>query len=192
MPKSRFHLRQPSIDSSESAVYVSSAPYSRRTTLLMSEDAASGWGSGPGSTSRTACPRFRSSIAAVTPKMPAPTTRVRSMDPDLPLYTFPDGLGILLFHRRPREQLARSVRRRPASVAPASRCYVLARARPCSDDPFRPDRPGGAARPRPRGGSRRPRDARPGAAGRLALGVPDVDRALVAGLARDGARAAPP
>src|SRR2546427_1858486 len=78
-------------------------------------------------------------------------------------------------------------------LAAAARCYVLARARPCRDDSFRPDRPGGATRPRPRGGSRRPRDARPGALGRRARGLPpDIARALVAELARDGTWAAPP
>src|SRR5271154_1469051 len=40
----------------------------------MSVDAASGWGSGPGSRRVTSCPRSRSSSAAVTPKIPAPTT----------------------------------------------------------------------------------------------------------------------
>src|SRR5437870_6501983 len=40
----------------------------------MSVDAASGCGSGPGSTRTTSCPRFLNSIAVVTPLMPAPTT----------------------------------------------------------------------------------------------------------------------
>src|SRR5438067_6312469 len=64
---------------SANAVYGSSAPYSRRTTLLISVDAASGCGSGPGSIKTTACPRLRSSMAAVTPKTPAPVTRTRSI-----------------------------------------------------------------------------------------------------------------
>ena len=45
-----------------------------RTTLLMSVLAASGAGIGPGSSRVTVWPRARSSSAAVTPKMPAPTT----------------------------------------------------------------------------------------------------------------------
>src|SRR5213594_1843265 len=40
----------------------------------MSVLAASGWGSGPGSSSTTVWPRRRSSSAAVTPNTPAPTT----------------------------------------------------------------------------------------------------------------------
>src|SRR5260370_3766467 len=62
---------------SASAVYASSAPYSSRTTLLMSVEAASGCGMGPGSTSLTAWPRLRSSRAAVSPKIPAPATSTR-------------------------------------------------------------------------------------------------------------------
>src|SRR5579859_6171876 len=58
----------------------------------MSVEAASGCGTGPGSTSVTSFARRRSSIAAVTPKMPAPTTRTRlPMDSAL--------LGLLLRRR---------------------------------------------------------------------------------------------
>src|SRR5262245_57259736 len=43
-----------------------------RIILVMSVEAASGCGNGPGSKSATVCPRRLSSSAAVTPKMPAP------------------------------------------------------------------------------------------------------------------------
>src|SRR5258706_9354349 len=66
------------MESSASAVYSASAPYSSRTTLLMSVEAANGCGSGPGSTSRTRWPRLRSSMAAVIPKIPPPATRTVS------------------------------------------------------------------------------------------------------------------
>src|SRR5229473_4644955 len=82
MPRSSFQRRHPSMAFSASAVYASSAPYSSRTTLLMSVEAASGCGTGPGSTSLTSWPRLRSSRAAVSPKIPAPATSTR-MPPHL-------------------------------------------------------------------------------------------------------------
>src|SRR5262245_50862829 len=44
----------------------------------MSVDAARGWGTGPGSSRVTSAPRRASSSAAVTPKIPAPTTAMRT------------------------------------------------------------------------------------------------------------------
>src|SRR3972149_111806 len=48
-----------------------------RMTLLISVEAACGWGSGPGSNRVTAWPRPRNSMAVLTPKVPPPTTKIR-------------------------------------------------------------------------------------------------------------------
>src|SRR5262249_39416770 len=51
----------------------------------MSVEAPRGWGSGPGSTRTTLCPRFFNSIAEGTPLIPAPTTITAAMDATLEL-----------------------------------------------------------------------------------------------------------